>query len=71
MYAVRMNSRLTRRRLHLVRVNRLNIGVAKKIRLIQRQNVVYAISLHNRGKTRIVYLNSAHIVSNHQLAPIE
>ena len=59
MYAVRMNSRLSRKRLHLVGVNRLNIGVAKKIRLIQGKHMGHTIALHYRGKTRIVCLRAA------------
>jgi len=55
--------------LYLVGVDHLNIRVSKKIRLIQGQNVGYAIGCHNSGKSRIVYLNSANAMGNHQLAP--
>jgi hypothetical protein len=40
-------------------VNRLNIGVAKKIRLIQGKHMGHTIALHYRGKTRIVCLRAA------------
>jgi hypothetical protein len=50
-------------------MDRLNIRVSKKIRLIQGQNVGYAISSHYRGRPRIMHLNTVHIICDYQLAP--
>jgi hypothetical protein len=50
-------------------MNCFNLGITQKIRLIQREDAGYAISSHDRGKTSVVYLNAAHVVRNHQLAP--
>jgi hypothetical protein len=50
-------------------MDHVNIRVSKKIRLIQGQNVGYAVGRHNRGKTRIVHLNSTHLIGGYQLPP--
>ena len=47
----------------------LNVREAEKIQLVQGQDAGQAISRHDRGKTCIVNLHSAHIVRDHELAP--
>jgi len=61
--------RLSRGGLHLTRMNCLDAGITKKVLLIHCQDFGKAISQHDCDKTRIVYLNPAHAIVNHQLPP--
>ena len=52
-------------------MNRLDIRVTQKIRLIQCQDVSQSIGLHDRSKTRIMHLNAAHMMGHHEPPPYQ
>ena len=53
----------------MARMNRLDILIPQKIGLIQRQDAGQSIGLHNRGKSRIMHLNTMYVVSDYKPPP--
>jgi hypothetical protein len=50
-------------------MNRLDTGVAEKIRLVQGEDVDESIRLHDGGETGVMHLHPAHPKGSHQPAP--
>lgn len=53
----------------MIGVMGLNTRIAEKILSIEREDVGHPIGLHDRHESRIVDLDAAHVIGNHQLAP--
>jgi hypothetical protein len=51
------------------RVNGLDLGVARKVSLIERQYTHHSMHSHCRDQARIVHLDTRYIMGNDQSAP--